>query len=141
VEGVATGDQAIDRRRLGHAGELLDAPSREAYRRRLAQLRDEVEEALAVEDDDRAARAQAELDALVAELARAFGLAGRDRRASSAAERARLNVTRALRAALVKLTEALPGPGTVLDRRIRTGLFCSYEPHPDDEIVWTVGRD
>lgn len=131
-------DRGIDRRRLGHAGELLDGQSRAAYRRRVAELRDEVEDALAVEDDDRAARVQAELDHLVAELARAFGLGGRDRKASSVAEKARLNVTRALRTALAKLTDALPEPGAVLDRRVRTGVFCAYEPHPDDEAVWSV---
>lgn len=132
------GTAGIDRRRLGDAGELLDARSRATYRHRVAELRDAVEDALAAEEDDRASRLQAELDLLVAELARAFGLGGRERRASAAVERARLNVTRALRSALVNLTGALPGPGAVLDRRVRTGLFCSYQPHPDDEIVWSV---
>ncbi|MDQ3738330.1 MAG: hypothetical protein M3337_04090 [Actinomycetota bacterium] len=136
VEGVS--DVGIDRRRLGDAGLLLDASSRAAYRHRVAELRDDVEEALAVEDDDRAATLQAELDSLVGELARAFGLGGRNRMASSVAEKARLNVTRALRAALAKLAAALPAPGAVLDRRVRTGLFCCYEPHPDDETIWSV---
>jgi hypothetical protein len=51
------------------------------------------------------------------------------------AEKARLNVTRAIRKATAKLVEALPGPGAVLDRRVKTGVFCAYEPHPDDEIL------
>jgi tetratricopeptide (TPR) repeat protein len=138
VEGVAAADTGIDRRRLGNAGELLDAQSRTLYRRRVAELRDEVEDALAVEDDARAAKVQAELDRLIAELARAFGLGGRERTASNAAEKARLNVTRALRTAIAKLAEALPGPGAVLDRRVKTGLFCAYEPDPDDEFLWSV---
>jgi hypothetical protein len=138
VEGVPADHNGVDRHRLGDAGELLDAQGRAAYRHRISALRDQVEEALAVEDDDRAAAAQTELDALVAELARAFGLGGRDKKAASAAEKARLNVTRALRAALAKLTEALPEAGAVLDRRVRTGLFCAYEPHPDDEALWSV---
>lgn len=138
VEGVPPGDTGIDRRRLGDAGPLLDAQSRATYRRRVSELRDEVEDALAYQDDARAAEAQTELDRLVAELARAFGLHGQDRPASSAAEKARLNVTRALRAALARLAEGLPGPGAVLDRRVRTGLFCSYEPHPDDDVIWSV---
>jgi hypothetical protein len=138
VEGVPTADTGIDRRRLGDAGPLLDARSRAAYRQRMTELRDEVEDALGVEDDDRAAAAQRELDSLVAELSRTLGVGGRNRRASSAAEKARLNVTRALRGAIGKLAEALPEPGAVLDRRVRTGLFCSYEPHPDDEVTWTV---
>ena len=136
VEGVS--ESGIDRRRLGDAGALLDARSRDAYRRRVAELRDEVEDALDAEDDDRAAAKQAELDVLVAELARAFGLGGRERKASSAAQKARLNVTRALRAAIATLSDALPDSGAVLDRRVRTGLFCAYEPHPDDEVLWSV---
>jgi tetratricopeptide (TPR) repeat protein len=138
VEGVAADGSAPDRRRLGDAGELLDGTARDRYRRRIATLREEVEDALAVEDDDRAARAQTELDALVAELARAFGLGGRSRRAGSAAERARLNVTRAVRAAIANLVLAVPEAGAVLDRRVRTGLYCSYRPHPDDDLLWNV---
>jgi tetratricopeptide (TPR) repeat protein len=138
VEGVPTGGTGVDRRGLGDAGALLDAEARAAYRHRVAELRDAVEDALAVEDDDLAAKMQAELDALVAELARAFGLGGRDRKAASVAEKARVNVTRALRAAVAKLAEALPEPGAVLDRRVRTGLFCAYQPQADDEIMWSV---
>ena len=128
----------LDRRQLGHAGPHADAKTRNVYRDRIAALRDQVEHALAVEDDERAAALQTELDAIVAELARSFGLGGRERWASSAAEKARLNVTRALRSALGKLTEALPEAGSVLDRRVRTGAFCAYQPHPDDKITWTV---
>ncbi|MDQ4098810.1 MAG: hypothetical protein M3144_13205, partial [Actinomycetota bacterium] len=123
VEGVSPADEGIDRRRLGDAGAVLDARSRAAYRRRANELRDEIEDALAVEDDERAAAAQAELDRLVAELARAFGMGGRERTVSSVAEKARLNVTRAIRAAIDTLTEALPVAGAVLEGRVRTGLF------------------
>jgi hypothetical protein len=138
VEGLAPADAGLDRRRLGDAGQLLDRQARAAYRRRVEELREEIEDALEVEDDDRAIKAQTELDALVAELARAVGLGGRDRRASAAAEKARLNVTRALRAATSRVSEALPGAGAVLDRRLRTGLFCAYEPSPEDDVAWSV---
>ena len=138
VEGVAP--DGPDRHALGDAGEVVDASARVAYRRRIEDLRSGVEDALDAEDDDRAARLQTELDELVAELARSFGLGGRDRRASSTAEKARLNVTRALRAALAKLIEALPEAGAALDRRIRTGTFCAYEPQADDIVRWDVQR-
>ncbi len=138
VEGVAAADTGLDRRKLGDAGELLDAESRSLYRRRVADLRDQVEEALDAGDDDRAATLHSELDALINQLAQAFGLGGRERKASNAVEKARLNVTRALRAAIAKVEEALTGPGAVLDRRVKTGVFCAYEPHPDDEILWSV---
>jgi tetratricopeptide (TPR) repeat protein len=138
VEGVAP--DGPDRRALGDAGEVVDASARVAYRRRIEALRNGVEDALDAEDDHRAAQLQSDLDDLVAELARAFGLGGRDRRAASTAEKARLNVTRALRSALAKLTEALPEAGATLDRRTRTGTFCAYEPQADDIVRWDVQR-
>ena len=133
VEGV---DGDVDRRDLGDAGELLDSQARSAYRRRIEQLRAEAEDALAAGDDLRAEARQDELDALVSQLAQAFGLGGRSRKASSAAERARLNVTRAVRSATARLIEALPEAGAALDRGIRTGMYCKYEPGAD--LRWIV---
>ena len=137
VEGVAP-KGGPDRRSLGDAGEMIDARARAEYRRRIEDLRAEVDDSLAAGLLETAEAKQAEIDALVAQLAQAFGLGGRDRRAASAAERARLNVTRALRAAIGRLDEALPGKGEVLQRRIRTGLYCVYEPAPEDEVRWVV---
>lgn len=138
VEGVATGGAGVDRRQLGDAGELVDAQARSAYRHRIEALRGQIDEALASGAEERAHALQSELDQLVSLLAEAFGLGGRGRRASSAAERARLNVTRALRAATATLGEALPEAGTVLDRRLRTGRYCAYEPNDGDHVRWTV---
>ncbi len=137
VEGVAA-DGGLDRRALGDAGAVLDSHARAVYRRRIEQLRAEADEALDAGLLDTAEVKQAELDQLVSQLAQAFGLGGRDRRAASAVERSRLNVTRALRAAIGKVAEALPEAGPVLDRRVRTGLYCAYEPDDNDEVVWIV---
>jgi hypothetical protein len=137
IEGLAAAD-GPDRRALGDAGELLDTRARTAYRRRIEQLRAEADEALAAGLLETAEAKQSELDQLVAQLAQAFGLGSQSRRAASVAERARLNVTRALRAAIAKLVDALPDAGAVLDRRVRTGLYCAYEPSDDDEIRWIV---
>lgn len=49
-----------------------------------------------------------------------------------------MNVTRALRAAVAKLSETLPEAGTVLNRRLRTGLYCAYEPEDSDDVRWVV---
>jgi len=138
VEGVALRESGLDRRHLGDAGELVDSRARTAYRHRIEALRAEIDEALEIGAEDRAEALQAELDELVGQLAQAFGLGGRSRRASSAPERARLNVTRALRAATTRLSEALPEAGTALDRRLRTGLYCAYEPHDHDDVRWVV---
>ena len=137
VEGMPT-EPGVQRRRLGDAGAMLDATAKAAYRRRIEELRAEVDAALESGEDERAARADAEIQALVAELSRAVGLGGRDRRAASVAERARLNVTRALRAAIARIAKAHPAAGSALDGAIRTGLYCAYEPSVDDEFVWSL---
>jgi len=134
VEGV---DRMVDRRALGDAGAVLDARARTTYRHRIEELRAEADDALAAGLLETAEAREAELEQLVHQLAAAFGVGGRDRRASSAAERARLNVTRALRTALTRMSEAVPGAGDALDRRIRTGLYCVYEPTPED-LRWIV---
>jgi tetratricopeptide (TPR) repeat protein len=136
VEGVST--EGIDRRRLGDAGELLDARGRSAYRRKIEQLRSEIDDALARGDDTRAVEMQEQVDQLVAELARAFGLGGRARAAGSAAERARLNVTRALRAAIARIGTVLPEVGAALDRGIKTGLYCQFTPDPQEDVRFVV---
>ena len=84
--------QTVDpsRQTLGDAGEMLDARAKDAYRRRLAEIEEDIEQAGALGDDERAAQADAERDFLVRELSRAVGLGGRDRRAASASERARV---------------------------------------------------
>jgi tetratricopeptide (TPR) repeat protein len=138
VEGVGAGDLAVDRRSLGDAGELVDAKARTAYRHRIEALRAEVDDAFAAGAEDRAEKLQAELDELVTHLAQAFGLGGRSRRASSTVERARLNVTRAIRAATARVAETLPEAGPILDLRLRTGIYCAYEPEDTDEVRWSV---
>ncbi len=138
VEGVAPGPTALDRRHLGDAGDLLDTRARTAYRHRIEALRSEIDDAFETGAEEHAEVLQGELDQLVGQLAQAFGLGGRSRQASSACERARLNVTRALRAATAKLREAMPEAGTVLDRRLRTGLYCAYEPEDGDDLRWVV---
>jgi tetratricopeptide (TPR) repeat protein len=135
VEGVPA-EPGMDRRRLGDAGPHLDAQAKNAYRHRLEELRTAMDDADACGDQQRAERLQAEMDALVAELGRAMGLGGRDRRASSAAEKARLNVTRALRAAIDRIREAHADLGAHLDEHVRTGMFCAYRPGA--EVAWTV---
>jgi hypothetical protein len=137
IEGIAAAGEP-DRRSLGDAGELLDSRARAEYRHRIERLRAEADDALAAGLLDEAEAKQDELDQLVAQLARAFGLGGRNRRAASAAERARLNVTRAVRAAIAKLADALPETGADLDRRVRTGTYCAYEPAEGDGVRWVV---
>jgi len=119
------------------AGELLDERAKAAYRRRLAEIDEDIDEARAHHDPERAAHAEAERELLVRELARAVGLGGRDRLAGSASERARAGVTRAVRQAIARLGTHDPALGEHLDRTVRTGTYCSYLPDPQGPARWT----
>ncbi|HXK17810.1 MAG TPA: AAA family ATPase [Polyangiaceae bacterium] len=114
--------------RATDAGALLDPKAKEQYRRRLEDLRDQLEEASRLGDSGRAERAQAEIDAIADALASAVGLGGRDRVASSNVERARINVQRRLRDALDRISEQDPSLGRYLTIAIKTGTFCSFTP-------------
>jgi tetratricopeptide (TPR) repeat protein len=121
---------------LSDAGEVLDARAKAAYRRRLEEIEQDIEEAEYLGDHERASRAAVDRDFLVRELANAVGLGGRERRVGSTAERARVSVTRAVRLAMKRIGEQHPALGDHLDRTIRTGTYCSYEPDPRTAVAW-----
>ena len=93
------------------AGTVLDATARAAYRRRLADLRDELEEAAAYGDLGRTDRLRAEMEFLTEQLASAMGIGGAARRVGGPSERARSAVTQNIRSTLKRLVQALPGAG------------------------------
>jgi tetratricopeptide (TPR) repeat protein len=123
---------------LGDAGEVLDRQARQAYRRRISELEEDLREAGAWRDLERAARLRHELDFLVQELARAAGIGGRARRAGAPTERARVAVTKAIKTALARLRKNSPALGQHLESTIRTGTFCSYNPDPRVPISWVL---
>ena len=115
---------------------LIDSQAREAYRRRLTELEEDLQEARDWNDPERAARAQEEIDALTAELASAAGLGGRNRSASTAAERARISVTKAIKGANKTVSRECPALGAHLASSIQTGRFCSYAPPGEAPPAW-----
>ncbi|MGH7788942.1 MAG: AAA family ATPase, partial [Candidatus Binatia bacterium] len=123
---------------LGDAGVVLDAQAKAEYRRRLAELQAELEEAVSFRDTGRAERARREIDFLSQELTAAVGLGGRDRRAGSDVERARINVTRSIARALEKLDPNHPVLVGYLSRTIKTGTFCVYTPDATVAADWEL---
>ena len=121
---------------FGDAGVVLDATAKAAYKQRLMDLREDLEEAEAFNDPERAARAQEEIDALVGQLAGGVGLGGRDRKAASQAEKARVNITKSVKDALKKIEEHHDQLGDHLRATIRTGAYCAYVPDPRLNITW-----
>ncbi|MFI0479638.1 AAA family ATPase [Actinomadura sp. 9N215] len=117
---------------------LLDETALAAYRRRLARLEAELDTADETGDVERAAAADSERQALVHQLRQASGLGDRPRRASSEAERARVNVTRTLRSAIERLVPVAPRAAAHLRASIKTGLACRYDPAPGGPPRWHV---
>jgi DNA-binding NarL/FixJ family response regulator len=120
----------------GDAGPVLDPQAKAAYKRRLHDLQEELDEAAGWGDRERESRARREMEAITGEIAGAVGLGGRDRRAASVSERARVNVTLAIKGTLTKIRAHAPDLAEHLATTIRTGTFCSYTPDPRAPITW-----
>ena len=109
---AAVEEGAVD---LGSAGPLLDGAAIAAYRARLQRLK--------------AAGGPAdEIAFLEAELGAGAGRGGRERFAGRAAEKARVNLTQRIRAAIQRLAAADEALGRYLADHVRTGLSCRFEP-------------
>ncbi len=121
---------------VGDAGPLLDARARASYRRRLDELRASHAEADRHHDSGLKAAARAEMEFIEDQLAAAIGLWGRDRRAASAAERARLTVTKRIKGVLERISSRHPTLGEHLGRTIKTGLLCAYIPENGRSPRW-----
>jgi hypothetical protein len=132
-------DQEMTIRARGQddSGPLLDPQAKAEYRQRVSELQEELEEAEAFNDPERVSRARDELEFLEAELSAAVGLGGRDRRAGGSAERARVNVTRALKGAVDRIAEYDEALGHHLRTCVRTGTFCVYDPGPGSD-PWEI---
>jgi hypothetical protein len=120
-------------------GDLLDKQALKAYRQRLRDLDQELVEAEQWSDIGRLDAARTERDALLDELSRATGLSGRPRTAGSSQERARVAVTKAISAAIDRVGTVDAPLARHLQTSIHTGLNCSYQPEPGDNLDWILG--
>jgi AAA ATPase-like protein len=141
VQALPRGDDDLEKAgihitSLGDAGEMLDEQAKVAYRHRLSELREELEETKKLGNVERAEQAEQEIDALTAELSRAVGLGGRNRRAASASERARQSIAKTIKSVLDRIAQSDATLGDRLSRSIKTGTFCSYQPDSDLPIAW-----
>jgi hypothetical protein len=121
---------------VGTTAADLDRTAIAAYRRRLAELDTELDEAEDNNDDVRAARARVERDALLDELSRGLGLGGRARRSGDPVERARKAVRARIRDCITHVNAAHPQLGRHLTNAVRTGTWCSYEP--EQPVDWHI---
>ncbi len=133
---AVVGEELAD---LGSGGLLiLDDQAREAYRRRLAEVDDDIADAERMNDLGRAELARRDRDYLVSELSRAVGLGGRSRVEGDRSERARMAVTRSIRYSLRRLAEHHPSLAEHLSRCVRTGTYCCYAADPLNPVEWEL---
>jgi hypothetical protein len=115
---------------------VLDAQAKAECKRRLDELRQDLSEAERFNDSQRKTQVRDEAQAIAGYLACAVGLGGRNRETSSDAERARCAVTKCIKKAIQKIGKEIPHLGYHLAARIKTGYFCSYNPHPERPVNW-----
>jgi hypothetical protein len=107
----------------------LDRAALAAYRKRLVQLADDLADAELNDDIGRASKARDEREWIVAELRRSTRPGGAARTLGApAAERARKAVSARIRDAIRRIAEVMPDLGAHLDRSVRTGTTCRYDP-------------
>lgn len=114
---------ASDKKSKGH----LDA--------RLEKIKEEKEEAESFQNWDRLEDLEKEEEGILQYLDSNFGLRGKVRKTGSA-NKARLNVQRAINRALEKIEKSLPALGAHLRLSITTGFQCTYRPDGDTPISW-----
>jgi hypothetical protein len=119
-------------------GELIDLQALQAYRKRLAELDQELAEAESWMDPVRTDRLAAERGALLDEVARATGIGGRLRQFASSPERARTAVRKAIAAAFSRVEEHDPMLARLLRDTVHTGSNCRYEPDPARPVTWRL---
>ena len=125
----------------GDVGEVLDKQALSAYRRRLAEIDADLDQAQSWADTGQAAKLAAERDALLGQLRAATGLGGRPRVSGSAHERARIAVRKAIVNAIDRVIAADPSLGRLLSDTVTTGATCRYDPDPDRPVQWVLSAE
>jgi hypothetical protein len=136
--GVAEHEEGTHLDRGGAGLPVIDDAARDAYRRRLGEVDEDIEEATRMNDLCRVELAQRDRDYLIAELTSAVGLGGRSRTVGGSAERARTSVTRSLRYALGRMAEQHPALAAHLEQNVHTGTYCFYNPDPIAPLTWDL---
>jgi tetratricopeptide (TPR) repeat protein len=121
---------------VAQAEPVLDAQAKLEYAQRIQLIETEIDDALSVHNDSRAAALDRERGHLVDELRRATGLHGRSRRFSDDAERARKAVGARIRDTLRHLDSRHPELASHLRECISTGTTCCYQPKK--ETMWLL---
>ncbi len=117
----------------GQADEdVVDKEARSQYQQRVGDL-DSKKRSIGLSPVE-----ERELGDLRQHLRAALKIGGKPREISGQAERARDNVSHALRRSFEAIVRVLPQMAQHLDKHIKSGSFCSYEP--DEPMSWVIER-
>jgi hypothetical protein len=119
-------------------GPLLDPQATAEYGRHLKELQEELSEAKSFNDIGRISAIEEEIRFITSELCRGIGLGGRPRKWPSATERARVNVTNAVRTVLARIRRENPALARYLANTVKTGRFCTFDPDPSLPAEWIL---
>jgi non-specific serine/threonine protein kinase len=122
--------------RLGSAGDVLDDDALKEYHEHLKDLQEEIREAEDNHDIGKVQRLKEDMEAVTAEIGRATGLGGRNRKAADDRERARQAVSAAIRRALNAIKKEHEPLWRHLSNSLKIGEFLSYQP--DQPTSWTT---
>jgi len=119
----------------GTSGRLLDDEAMVKYKRRYAELQDDLQDAEKMNDLGRIAKLQSEMEAFALEIARATGLGGRKREKNDA-ERVRKNVSTAVSRAI----DSIRGEHGVLGLHLRNSIFpgLTFRYDPERDPGWLI---
>jgi hypothetical protein len=124
--------------RSGGSGDLVDRTALHAYRRRLLELDEDIDDATLDNDPERRVRAETERRAVIDELGRVSRRHYQPRTfANHPTERARKAVAARIRDAIRKLGGVLPEMARHLEGTIVTGTYCRYRP---DDTRWDIAH-
>lgn len=112
---------------------VFDRRALSEFRKRLADLENEIESAKRNNDLGRLEASMQERDWLLQEIARARKTA----RYCPEVERARQAVSKGIKRAIEKLISLSPGLGQHLQATVHCGIYCCYQP-PPETAAWEV---
>ena len=120
---------------MDEADYAIDEKAKQAYRKHLKDLEEDIAEAEEQNDLGKTAKLKNEYDQLIDHLSKSLGTGNRSRKLKSPTERARAAVTMRIKAAIDRITTHHPPLGKHLSNSIRTGVFCTYSPEENRDWI------
>jgi pimeloyl-ACP methyl ester carboxylesterase len=133
VRFLASGQTKDDQIEIQEA-DILDHQALKAYRHRLLELDEALQEEINFDNDTRYAALENERDSLQHELTKALGLSGRQRTFNSEDEKARKAVSARIRSSIKRIESVHAELAEHLKKSISTGNFCCY--NTIEKIRW-----